>query len=181
MTRNLPPKPLGLHLCAATLHRAHAEDVARYLARLGARDVADEVQETFLRAHRAGGFVLGNVDPRTWLYRIATHVRIEGRRRARRRPADLDEEAMDTAIARAPSPEDDAATRERLSWLSRALDTLSDEQRSVFVLCELEGESRESTGQILEIPIGTVDSRLHHAKEKLKDVYRCWQQGKKKP
>lgn len=159
---------------AAALFRAHAGFVATFAARLGvpAGDIDDVVQETFLVAHRRGGFREGEARPTTWLAEIALRVWSTLRRTRRRRAAEQDEDAM--ALVPAPGdPFERAAATEALSRVDRALSTLDLDHRAVLVLFELAGESCEDIAAGLGIAIGTVYSRLHNARRKFHKAYEA--------
>ena len=155
------------HLDADRLYRDHAEFVARFLLRLGAngQDVPDLLQEVFLVAHRRGGFTLGRAKPTTWLAEISFRVLSDRRKKIRRKLEDADTESVSMAPSKRGTPGDDAERRQALARVQQALDMLTPEKRAVFVLFELEGESCESIAKGLEIPVGTVYSRLHSARK----------------
>jgi RNA polymerase sigma-70 factor, ECF subfamily len=152
-------------LDAAGLFRRHAAWVAAYVTRLGFRghDVDDIVQETFLVAHRRGGFREGPARPTTWLAEIALRVAMASRRKQRRAPV-ADAEAVDAAPSQAGDPLAGAMHAEALVNVQRALDSMDLERRALFVLFELEGESCESLAAGFGVPIGTIYSRLHAAR-----------------
>jgi RNA polymerase sigma-70 factor (ECF subfamily) len=154
-----------MHLDASDLYRAHAPFVASFLARLGVprQELEDCVQVVFLTAHRRGGFEAGDAKPTTWLAEIALRVASDDRRTKRRRPAG--DELNESAPSDAHSPEEWLSLRQSLLRVQAALDTLSLEHRAVFILYELEGESCEHIASGLQIPIGTVHSRLHAARK----------------
>jgi RNA polymerase sigma-70 factor (ECF subfamily) len=154
------------HLDAEALYRAHADFVARFLLRLGARsqDVPDLLQDVFLVAHRRGGFVLDRAKPTTWLAEIAFRVSSDRRKKHNRKLEDADTEAVTLAPSRRASECDRAEAREARGRVPRALDTLTPEKRVVFVLYELEGEACDAIADGLGIPVGTVYSRLHTAR-----------------
>jgi len=170
-----PPKPLGAgeaageRIAVEALFRQHAQFVASFLMRLGtpSQDVEDLLQEVFVIAHRKGGFVKGPAQPRSWLGAIATNVARTGHRSRRRRREDADSPTVEQLTAQAPS-ETESLSRVRLK---RALDALPLEQRAAFVLFELEGESCESIAAVWGVPVGTVYSRLHHARRRFLEVY----------
>ena len=156
----------GDHLDAAALYRAHAGFVARFLLRLGAhgQDVPDLLQEVFLVAHRRGGFTMGRAKPTTWLAEISFRVFSDRRKKTRRKLEDADIETVTVAPSNQSSPSERAEKRQALARVQSALDTLSPEKRTVFILYELEGESCDSIAAGLGIPVGTVYSRLHSAR-----------------
>ena len=155
------------HMDADRLYRDHAEFVARFLLRLGAngQDVPDLLQEVFLVAHRRGGFTPGRAKPTTWLAEISFRVLSDRRKKIRRKLEDADTESVSMAPSKRGTPGDDAEQRQALARVQQALDLLTPEKRAVFVLFELEGESCESIAKGLEIPVGTVYSRLHSARK----------------
>jgi RNA polymerase sigma-70 factor (ECF subfamily) len=160
-------------LDAEALYRAHADFVARFLLRLGARgeDVSDLVQEVFLVAHRRGGFVLGPAKPTTWLAEIAFRVCSDRRKKYKRRLEDADTDVVALAPAKASSPSQRAEARQALARVQQALDILTPEKRAVFVLYELEGQSCDAIARALGIPVGTVYSRLHAARREFTKVH----------
>ncbi|APR86434.1 RNA polymerase sigma factor RpoE [Minicystis rosea] len=157
---------------AAALYRAHAGFVATFLARLGAprAELDDLLQEVFLVAHRRGGHHPGPARPTTWLAQIALRVLSNARRTRRRKPTEGDDEAI-ALVAAADDPFEAAASSEALRRVEHALSTLDLDHRAVFVLFELEGESCESIAAGLGIPVGTVYSRLHHARRRFQKAY----------
>lgn len=159
-------------LDAQTLFRAHAGFVASFLLHLGTprSEVDDLVQEVFLVAHRKGGYVPGAGLPRTWLAAIGLRLASNHRRARGRRREEADPAALEGAAAHG-DPAMAADVRRSLARVQRALERLDLPHRAVFVLFELEGESCEHIAQALEVPVGTVYSRLHTARRKFLEVY----------
>jgi RNA polymerase sigma-70 factor (ECF subfamily) len=159
-------------LDAQALFRAHAPFVASFLHRLGIPrdDVDDLVQEVFLVAHRKGGYVPGAAQPRTWLAAIAVRIAHAGRRAQARRREHGDEHGLHAA-ASADDPARTLEARRSLARVQRALEVLDLEHRAAFVLYEIEGESCESIAGSFEVPVGTVYSRLHHARRRFVERY----------
>lgn len=158
-------------LDAETLFRRHASWVARYVVRLGFRgqDVDDVVQETFLVAHKRGGFEPGQARPTTWLAEIAWRVAQASRRSRERHP--IAEESATDAVPAADDPLQDAMRSQALRNVQRALESLDLERRALFILYELEGESCEVLATTFGVPVGTVYSRLHHARKTFMQAY----------
>lgn len=154
---------------AEALYRAHAPFVAGFLVRLGARraDMDDLLQEVFLVAHRRGGYAPGPARPTTWLAEIAFRVLANARRararRAAREPLALDESSVPSHGA---TPEQSIESARAIERVQRCLETLDDDHRVVLVLHELYGEGCAEIAAALGIPVGTVHSRLHHARRK---------------
>lgn len=168
---SLAPAPV---LDAAALFRAHAGFVATFAARLGVPrgDIDDVVQETFLVAHRRGGYTSGDARPTTWLAEIALRVWSTLRRSRRRKATHAD----DAALALVPAADDvfeKAAATEALSRVERALSALDLDHRAVLVLFELHGEPCESIAAGLGVPLGTVHSRLHNGRRKFHRAYEA--------
>jgi RNA polymerase sigma-70 factor (ECF subfamily) len=159
-------------LDAEALFLMHAAFVASFLHRLGTprSEVDDLVQEVFLVAHRKGGYVPGAAQPRTWLAAIALRIARASRRALGRRLESPDEHAL-AAVAARQDPCASAEVRQSLARVQHALDALDLEHRAAFVLYELEGESCDSIAVTLDVPVGTVYSRLHHARRRFLAAY----------
>lgn len=150
----------------------HFRDVFRIVARLlgpGApeADVEDVAQLVFLAAHRAWPRFRGESQVSTWLYGIATRVdltQLRSFRRQRRLQAALELEPVYSEIRR---PDQRYEDREELQRIWRCLLKIKPKKRVVYLLHEVEEKSAEEIGILLEIPIGTVWTRLHHARREL--------------
>lgn len=137
-------------------------------------DARDVVQEAFVQAfvnlegfHRTSRFY-------TWLYRIAFNAAITLRRRTRPGlsiDAQRDQYGGEP-IDSGPAPGDGLEQQERVGLVRSAIAALTEEYRTVLVLREIEGCDYERIAEILEIPIGTVRSRLHRARLQLKEQLR---------
>jgi RNA polymerase sigma-70 factor (ECF subfamily) len=147
------------------IYRAHYDFVWRTLRRMGVgeRDVKDAVQKVFIVAHRRLASFDGRSSLKTWLGGIALRVASDYRRSASVR--------REVLVAEAPletSSEADQLRRleaqERLAALDAVLAELPLEQRTVFVLFELEEVSGEEIAELLSVPEGTVRSRLRLAR-----------------
>ncbi len=162
-------------LDAEALFRAHAGYVASFLFRLGVElaDVDDQVQEVFVIAHTKGGYTAGPATPRTWLGAIAVRV-ASHYRRSRGRRRDVPDAQLDAraAVAHAgTSPEHSLVIASSLDRVQRALDELEDSYRAVFVLYEIENHSCAEIADALEVPVGTVYSRLHAARSLFREAH----------
>ncbi|MHA4813401.1 RNA polymerase sigma factor [Streptomyces aculeolatus] len=156
----------------AAVFDRYATDVHRYAARRLGDEAADDIMaETFTTAFRLRDrFDPGRGDVRPWLFGIATHLvsghrRAEGRRfRALSRlpaPAETDEPLADRVAARATA---DGMRRE----LATALARLSPALRDVLLLVAWADLAYEEVAQALDVPVGTVRSRLHRARARLR-------------
>ena len=141
-------------------------------------DAEDLVQETFLKGYRGfAGFKSGS-NLRAWLYRIATNNYINGYRAKKRRPetSDIDSMGEWALHARIGGLEKVAAdiTPEAIVMASitddavkAALDALPDEFKQPVLLADVDGFSYREIAEILEIPMGTVMSRLSRGRKRL--------------
>jgi len=158
------------------LYRKYRERVHAVLCRtLGDRDDALEgTQEVFIRVYQA----LGRYDPRarffTWVYRIAMNHAIDKIRRRKVRREQMYDETFTEARRDQPTQRFERAgvaleaseVRERVA---RAVATLGEKHRSVFVLFSYEGLGYAEIAETLGIPVGTVMSRLYHARRKVRE------------
>jgi RNA polymerase sigma-70 factor (ECF subfamily) len=139
---------------------------------LGCRDEAEDVaQETFVQAYTKLASFKGQSAFYTWLYRIGVNMSVSRRRRNRRH---VSLESADRTPGHEPAdagdgPEQQLQRRERAEQVRAALAELSPEHRAILVLREVEGCGYDMISDILDLPIGTVRSRLHRARTQLRD------------
>jgi RNA polymerase sigma-70 factor, ECF subfamily len=151
------------------LFRRYRSDAYRYAYRqLGhEQDALDVVQESMLKAFSALGDFDGRSGFRTWLLRIVINTAYDLGRRRKRQPRGHDDEV----IGREPATDDDPARRlhqqDLRIKLDQALDRLSLTIRTTFVLFAELGLSYKEIAETQNVPIGTVMSRIHAAREKL--------------
>ncbi|MBI1736208.1 MAG: sigma-70 family RNA polymerase sigma factor [Candidatus Rokubacteria bacterium] len=136
----------------------------------------DVAQEAFVRAWQALGNFRGQSAFYTWLFRITMNVASDRLRQrgARGRAFGTErvgEEEMERTMADTDvSPDERAARTERRERIQQALAALPEHHRTIIMLSDLEGLSYREIADVLEIPMGTVMSRLHNARKKLRDV-----------
>ena len=150
--------------------------VARHLS--GSREDAEElVQETYARAFRSWRSFTPGTNLRAWLLRILTNLNIDRGRRSQRAPQMTPFEANDyylydklSAEGDGGQPADEERVVERLSQddIVSALSAVPHDFRDVIVLVDIGDFSYQDAAQILDIPIGTVMSRLHRGRRILK-------------
>jgi RNA polymerase sigma-70 factor (ECF subfamily) len=124
----------------------------------------DACQDVFMAVYRSLGSFRGDARLSTWIYRIAS--RGAGRLVRRRRLQAL----VSTLLLREPPPGDSADVAEqtaRVHLLDTLLERLPPKKRLVLVLFEIEGVPVEEIAKIVECPVNTVWSRLHHARAEL--------------
>ena len=148
-----------------------------------AADAEDLVQETYLKAYRGfGGFEQGT-NLKAWLYRILTNTYINIYRAKKRRPeeSELDEVedlylyrrigGLEAAMA-GRSAEDELLERFTDHEVKQAIEALPENFRMAVLLADVEGFAYKEIADILDIPIGTVMSRLHRGRKALqKQLY----------
>lgn len=163
---------------ATTLFRSHATVVARVLTSVGVgrSDVEDLVQETFMVAHRKGGFVPSSGEPcaarpTTWLIGIALGLLSNHRKRRRRFALALESHTEAVSGLAEGRQLDQLEALESLKRLQHALDGLGAGEREAFVLCEVGQCSCEEAAAILNVSLGTLYSRLHRARKAVQRFY----------
>ena len=130
----------------------------------------DMAQEAFLR----GWINLTSFHPqsslRNWLYRIAVNATLDVLRRKSEEP--LDDEAAQMYPDQAAGPESALIEKERVALLQQAMRALPEAARSVLVLREYGGLSYQEIASVLDVPVGTVMSRLNYARNRLRDLLK---------
>lgn len=149
------------------LYRRYRQRVRSTLYQLcGPHGLDDLEQETFLRAWKGLPKFRRAAEFSTWLYRIAWNVASDCRRDlARRRSRD-----RELARTEATATQPDWKQLHYGDLVQRGLDALPLEQRAVLVLRDLEDLPQKTVAEILEIPVGTVKSRLFQARATLRRV-----------
>jgi RNA polymerase sigma-70 factor (ECF subfamily) len=139
----------------------------------------DVAQEAFIKAYQALPNFRGQSAFYTWLFRIVMNVATDRvRSRAARGRAfgteRVPEEEWDRVLVDQPAgqeaPDETAARGEDRKRIEKGLATLSEQHRAIIVLSDLEGLSYKEIADVLHIPMGTVMSRLHNARKRLRDA-----------
>lgn len=132
-------------------------------------EAEDLVQDTLLRAYRGiGGF--DGRHPRAWLLTILRNTHIN--RNRRRRPELLrdPDAAADRMISAASNERTDAVIDDEIgAEIIRALESLDEPFRRVVELVDIDGLSYAEAAEVLDVPVGTVMSRLHRARSRIRD------------
>ena len=146
-------------------HMRAAYNLARWLVR-NEQDAEDIVQESFLKAFKAQASFRGT-EAKTWMLSIVRNTAMDFRRRDKSRIAvPLGEEAYEPKDG-SPDPESVLLNQSRREQVRHAISHLEPEFREVIVLREMEGLSYKEIASALEIPMGTVMSRLSRARNLL--------------
>jgi len=155
------------------IERYH-DDLLRFLIRfMGSRQAAEDVfQETFLQIHQSAESFDISRRFKPWLFTIAANKGRDIHRKSARRPAlGLSAEVGEQGSARfvdlmeidVPDPSERLATEDRDRLVQQAIDQLTDAQREILLLAYFQKLSYQQVSELLEIPLGTVKSRLHAA------------------
>jgi RNA polymerase sigma-70 factor (ECF subfamily) len=132
-------------------------------------DAEDIAQDVVAKAHRELRQLRDRERLRAWLVRMAWRMAIDRKDSERRR---LVREQVGPDVTSSPSSEDQLLTAERASRLWTAIDGLSDKLRIVVVLCSIEGHDLADVAMLLQVPEGTVKSRLFEARKQLRERLR---------
>ena len=136
------------------------------------QDAEDCAQETMLRAFKAFGSFRRDASFSTWITRIAMNVCTDALRK-RRPVTSLDAMRDDTNFDlpdAGPTAYAQLEQKERVRLLREGLDELPEEMRQIIVLRDMRGMSYEEIAAVLEVPLGTVKSRVNRAREKLSGI-----------
>jgi RNA polymerase sigma-70 factor, ECF subfamily len=145
-------------------HGARMKSVAANL--LGSfADAEDAVQDTFIKVHRSAATFRGQARVTTWIYRILLNTCYDQMRRSHRRAEDPLPPSLGVSAVDADHPL-------RLA-LEAELRRLPDQERSAFLLCEVEGFSHREVGEILDVPEATSRTFLFRAKRRLQQALRA--------
>ncbi len=154
----------------------HAMYNFAYRLTLDRDDAKDLVQDTYMKAFRFIESFQTGTNAKAWLFRILKNSFINDYRKKSKEPSKVDYQAVETyynsedvnrqitADLRVESLKDMIGDE-----ISNALNSLDVDFKTVIILCDLEGFKYEEMAKILDIPIGTVRSRLHRARQLLKE------------
>jgi RNA polymerase sigma-70 factor (ECF subfamily) len=138
-------------------------------------DAQDVVQEAFIHAYQSLDGFKGDSLFFTWLYRIAVNTAISLKRKRRvavrmesGRPDDDPMEPPDPSVESRPGYALEQAEQGRR--IQEALARLSPEHRAVLILKDMEGQKYETMAEVLQVPVGTIRSRLHRARMELREL-----------
>jgi RNA polymerase sigma-70 factor (ECF subfamily) len=141
-------------------------------------DAEDLVQETYLKAYRAFGTFQAGTNLKAWLYKILTNTYINSYRSRKRRPEQTELDDVEDlylyrrlggleAAAAGRSAEEEVLEHFTESDVKRAIEALPEQFRMAVLLADVEGFSYKEIADILDVPIGTVMSRLHRGRKAL--------------
>ena len=144
-------------------------------------DANDLVQETYMKAFRFIEKYEKGTNAKAWLFKILKNAYINEYRKKVKRPVKVDFEEIINFHEREDSESflntdlrDEIFTHVMGDEVTMAIDALPEDFRTVILLCDIEGFSYEEMAKILDIPLGTVRSRLFRARNMLKDMLRVY-------
>ena len=138
----------------------------------GRHDEAEDLVQTALVRVERG---LETYEPgnfRGWLSRIVTNVFLDETRRRKRRPVQALPDDPDRVIAGAPGADDSLAAAELPGYSQTAIRSLPPDYRAALVLCDVVGMTYPEISATLDIPVGTVRSRIHRARSSMRELLR---------
>jgi len=147
-----------------------------YRLTLDEDDANDLVQETYMKAYRFFDSYEQGTNAKAWLFRILKNSFINDFRKKSKQPAKVDYNEVES-FYNSDEVDEKITTDLRVDAVqdmigdevANALNALAVDFRTIIILCDLEGFTYEEMAKILDIPIGTVRSRLHRARNLLKD------------
>lgn len=144
-------------------------------------DSNDLVQETFLKAYKYALSYQKGTNAKAWLFRILKNTFINDYRKKSKEPAKVDYNEVESYYD-SESTDSNITTDLRVDTvkdmmgdeITLALNSLDVDFRTIIILCDLEGFKYDEMAKILDIPIGTVRSRLHRARTMLKEKLHAY-------
>ena len=127
-------------------------------------ETEDIVQQAFLRAWEKIDTFKGNSNFYTWLYRIGFNLAITKINSSREMQLD---ESFESTLSSSSNIEDTLENKELYVTVKNLLDEIPEEQRTAYVLCEVDTKNYEEIAQITGVPVGTVRSRIFRARQYL--------------
>ncbi|QEG37750.1 RNA polymerase sigma factor [Bythopirellula goksoeyrii] len=160
-----------------TLVERHQDRLFNTLLRVlgNAEDASEVLQDAFVQAYTKLDTFRGSSQFYTWMYRVALNLACSHRRRHRRRDEELSIDMMKANVGQEPidnevAPDERLLRVEQAEVIQSALLKLSDEHRQILVLREMEDCSYDTIAEILQLPVGTVRSRLFRARMQMKEL-----------
>ena len=145
------------------------------------QDAEDLVQETYLKAYKAFDSFKEGTNLKAWLYRIMTNTYINSYRKKQRRPIETSAEDVTDRQLYTTSSHDStglqSAEVEALknlpdAQIAEAMNSLSDDYRMVVYYADVEGLAYKEIAEVMDIPLGTVMSRLHRGRKQLRELLK---------
>jgi RNA polymerase sigma-70 factor (ECF subfamily) len=144
-------------------------------------DAADLVAEAFVRVYTALPRFRKDSQFTTWLFRIVTNCFLDAKKKAARKPTDQLEDGWvgadaESTIVDQESPVEASERSEREEIMQKAIEQLPEYQRAMIVMFHVENLSYEDIAATLDLPIGTVKSRLNRARLALREILEPYEE-----
>jgi RNA polymerase sigma-70 factor (ECF subfamily) len=173
----------GDHDAFTHLVHRHKRDIFRFiLSKVKERELASDLtQDVFVKLFKSADWYQPTGKFRSWLFRMAQNICIDYHRKHQKAAIislnsnnESDEELalVDQLEDESANPVRETEFIELQSQIESALDSLSEEQRTAFVLCQYHGMSYSEIASVQKIPVGTVKSRIHQALIKVRDFLK---------
>ncbi len=164
------------------VHR-HKRDVFRFiLSKVKDKELASDLtQDVFVKLFKSADLYQPTAKFRSWLFRMAQNICIDyHRKHSKASILSLDSKSeaseeltlLDQIEDESVNPERETEFVELQSVIESALGSLSEEQRTAFVLCQYQGMSYNEIASVQKVPVGTVKSRIHQALMKVRDFLK---------
>lgn len=156
----------------------HLDAIYNFALKLTAEpnDAEDLVQETIVKAFRFFSSYEKGTNAKAWLFRILKNSYINIYRKKSRQPNQVDYDEVEAYYETIRSEQKDTTDLEDLMYremmdddITKALADLPEDFRTVVLLCDIEGFTYEEIANMLDVPIGTIRSRLHRGRNLLRD------------
>ena len=138
-------------------------------------DAEDLVQDTIVKAYRFFSSYEKGTNAKAWMFRILKNSFINNYRKSSKKPSQVDYDEVSSYYESVRAERTDTSDLENLMFremmdddLSEALTRLPEDFRTVVLLCDVEGYTYEEIANMLDVPIGTIRSRLHRGRNLLK-------------
>lgn len=139
-------------------------------------DAEDLVQDTFVKAYRFFASYEKGTNAKAWLFRILKNSYINNYRKQSKQPYKVDYDEVSTYFENVRAERTDTSDLEEIMYrelmddeISSALQRLPEDFRTVVMLCDIDGFTYEEIANMLDVPIGTIRSRLHRGRNLLRD------------
>jgi len=155
----------------------HLDALYNFAIRLSAdpTDAEDLVQDTIVKAYRFFSSYERGTNAKAWLFRILKNSYINNYRKVSKQPYQVDYDEISSYYETVRSDRSDTTDMEQIIYremlddeVTRALNKLPEDFRTVVLLCDIEGFTYEEIANMLDVPIGTIRSRLHRGRNLLR-------------
>jgi len=155
----------------------HMDALYNFAIRLASdpTDAEDLVQDTIVKAYRFFASYERGTNAKAWLFRILKNSYINNYRKQSKQPFQVDYDEISTYYESVRSERSDTTDMEQVMYrelldddVTKALNKLPEDFRTVVLLCDIEGFTYEEIANMLDVPIGTIRSRLHRGRNLLR-------------